>query len=340
MHARAVFALWGAAVLCASCGAADRDALVSGVPLVQPLPGGSTPGRPVPRPARIRVCTYNIQNFGDGQNDPAGRTAEQARRQARLAAALLSQIRPDIILVQEVENARALAMLNRHFAVPYPVAHATDFGDGGKSYEPLNLGVLSRIPLEQRAEIDFGPLRGRHRPPRGLLRFVVDLGDGRLLLVYNVHLKSNWGNRARNVAKRRHALRLLREDVRRVRQQRNDAAWEILVAGDMNTDPAASSFRDDRTLAELKGWTDLWRGRASEERVTLPTRYGDERFEFPPAAFDRFVVSPELTRAPWQTMPPRTIREGVHTNVFALPGGHEGHISDHYPAFVDLVPGP
>lgn len=287
---------------------------------------------------RIRVASYNIQNFTDGIEDDPARTPEHAAIHARAAAALLAEIDADLVVLQEIENMDALQLLNRQFSAPYPVAALTALGSRwGNNPEKLNLAVLSRLPIRDLRVLDFVGLKGTGQPPRGALSFILELEGPRRLLVYNVHLKSNFGRRAVNRAKRRNALRIVREDAERLLAAHPDESWEILVLGDLNTDPDVAEFAGDRTLDPLADWVDLWRGRPLEERVTVPTRYGDPALEFRPATFDRFIVSPELIRPPWTTDAPRVLQQGVNTtNVFALPGVDPGHVSDHYPVYVDL----
>ena len=83
---------------------------------------------------------------------------------------------------------------------------------------------------------------------------------------------------------------------------------------------------------------DLWAGRPLEERITIPARRGDPDLEFPSACFDRMIVSPALTRAPWKVGKIEVLPRGVDTeNVFSRVGENEIHASDHYPVYVDIA---
>jgi len=288
---------------------------------------------------RLRVCSYNIQDFTDGLDDEA-RTPEHAARHAELAARIIRQIDPDVLILQEVENGEMLMMLNRLLDDRYSQVFITQFGLGRKDNraDKLNIGVMSRLSLHNVREVDFIPIHGySRRPPRGFVCFAVDLGPDRRLLVYGVHLKSNFGDKARNGALRRKALAYVRADADRLPQAHPEWQWEVLVAGDMNVDPEQLEFADDPTLTPFADWVDLWRGRPLAERMTLPTRYGDPALEFPPATFDRFIASPELQAAPWVADPPQTLAAGVETNdVKILPGQNDIHVSDHYPIYLDI----
>jgi endonuclease/exonuclease/phosphatase family metal-dependent hydrolase len=197
-------------------------------------------------------------------------------------------------------------------------------------------------------EIDFGDLQRQEgltlAPPRGLLRFSLELEPSRYLLVYVVHLKSNWGDRGANYEKRAKAMEIAAEDLRRFLADREADEWEVLVVGDMNTDPDEERFKEDRTLEPFDSFIDLWQGRPIAERTTLPTKYGDPNLEFPPICFDRVLVSPALRDPPWIAADPVAVSVGVETaDVFAKPGTTLDIVSDHFPVYVDLfaaAPGP
>lgn len=286
---------------------------------------------------RLRLSSYNLQDFTDGVRDGEARTLDRVARQARGAATLLDEINPDIAVFQELENGDVLRRINAGLSRPFPLGYITSFHARGNQDSKLNIGVLSRVPVSSLREIDFEHLEGVGRPPRGLLSFVVNLGDKHRLLVYGVHLKSNWGDGQKNRFQRYHALRMLREDADKVVAQNPSFVWEILMLGDMNIDPEAPGFKDAKTLEPLKGWMDLWKGRPLAERMTLPTRYGDPTQEFPPITFDRFFASPELQAEPWVVQRPQVLQRGVDTNISVVSGQNDVHVSDHYPVYIDLL---
>ncbi|HOW97965.1 MAG TPA: endonuclease/exonuclease/phosphatase family protein [Kiritimatiellia bacterium] len=286
----------------------------------------------------VRLASYNIENFTDGVDDKEPRIPAHAEIQAKAAAALVAEIDPDILVIEEIENETSLELLNRALPAPYPVAAVTRIKSAPDWPEKLNLAVLSRLPIRGLRELDFGYLDGIHSPPRGLLSFYIELEQGRNLLVYAVHLKSNFsGDRSVNYAQRVNALRLLREDAESFRRTYNDREWDVLMLGDTNTDPDMPEFARDPTLRPLGDWVDLWRGHPMSERETIPTRYGDPAKIFPPAAFDRFVVTPGLTEPPWVAGEPHVLQKGVNTaDITALPGVDPHHASDHYPVYLDI----
>lgn len=285
---------------------------------------------------RIRVAFYNIENFSDGDGDGLDRTPERVAAQARDAAALIDEIQPDLLFLAEIENEQALRILNAALANPFPFGWVARFGVEDGHTEKLHAALLSRFAPDEIVELDFGAMQGGGRPPRGALRAVFDLGEGHRLAAYTVHLKSNYGYRPRNMYKRKHALEPITADARALRKQKG-ANWEILLLGDFNVDPESPEFQDDWSLSPLRGWTDLWRGSSLDARTTVPTRYGDPARAFPPVCFDRIFVAGDATNAPWRVSAPAVLPRGVHTeNVHVLPGD-AGHVSDHYPVWVDLL---
>jgi endonuclease/exonuclease/phosphatase family metal-dependent hydrolase len=288
----------------------------------------------------LRVASYNIENFTDAISDGPERTEEQFATQARGAAAILDGIEADIVLIIEIEGANSLRKLNDSLKKPYPFGWITDLGsgDGGKHEQKLNLALLSRVELDEIREVDFAELSGPGRPTRGLIRFQKNLGDGHRLLGYGVHLKSNWGVKERNIAQRRHALQILTNDIAWVQSKQKAAFWEMVVLGDTNVDPALlPQFEGDTSFEPLAGWRDLWADVPASNRVTCDTRRGDEKLEFPPATFDRVFVSSDLTSAPWRAGSVAAIMAGTCTTNSHMPPGEGGHVSDHYPVYVDLM---
>lgn len=288
-----------------------------------------SPGR------RLRVATYNIQDFVDGVDDGTNSTPERAARHAEAAAKIIADADPDILVLQEIENATALELLQKYLPRPYPLAYITAFS--GEGNRPLNLAAFARVPIYGVRMFDFGKLSGPGCPPRGVISFIISLDERRYLLAYGVHLKSNFGVSARNRAKRYHALRVVAEDAETTRKMYPRYVWEVMVLGDTNVDPDDPQFAEDYSLEPLATWSDLWRGRPLSERVTVPTRYGDPALEFPPCTFDRVFVSPELSEEPWKAGMPWVVPRGVDTqNVFTVGGENDQHVSDHYLVYVDL----
>lgn len=322
--------LLGLAVAAVGCGRRERSTLQ--VPGEEALPPVITQpeGLLTKLPPVIRLASYNLENFKDGVND-GPRTPDVAREHGRLAADILRGIAPDILLLEEIENAEALRMLNDNLQPAFPLGYVTSLGSGDTNrIVDLNLAVLSRFPLENVTELDFGTWVGRTLPPRGLLRFEIALAPDRRLLAYVIHLKSNYGKRGPNISKRRQALQALRNDAERVMAGRPQVQWEVLVAGDTNVDPLNYTFAGDTSFQPLADWTDVWLTQPAEQ-VTLPRRLGNPEKDFDAVCFDRVFVNSAMTQFPWRVEELAATPLGTDTNNADSVPPQNGHVSDHYP---------
>ncbi|NCA82949.1 MAG: hypothetical protein EOM72_09425 [Opitutae bacterium] len=334
---------WG----CRGGGATHRPIRPDAGRAASPRTDRGSPGAPAPPlPDRIRVASYNLEHFTDGRNDGPERTPEVFMTHARAAAALIAEANPDILVLQEIENGRTLEFLNDQFADPYPCIYISKLRHSSGENEKLNLALLSRLRPGQVRQLSFSNLAGVGRPTRGTLSADFDLGGGAKLLVYDIHLKSNFGEAPRNQAQRAIALHHIAADAVSENLRNLPASTSALILGDTNVDPDSDAFAADPSLEPLAGsYVDLWRGRPIAERTTIPTRQpgetGDPLMVFPPAAFDRVFASKNLAGdGPWRVSPPQAIQKGTDTANNLTPPGLNGHVSDHYLVYVDLTRNP
>jgi endonuclease/exonuclease/phosphatase family metal-dependent hydrolase len=312
------------------------------IPGAAPLPDPSaSPARPADAP--IRIATYNIENFTDARRDGPLRTPALAAAQAQGAASVIAEADPDILVLQEIENTRALRELNAQLPEPFPWAYVTHLPASHGAAEKLNLALLSRIRPDRVRQLAFTRLDLAGRPSRGTLCAEFRTGDGARLLVYSIHLKSNFGEPPVNQTKRAIALHLIAADALSEALQNQPDATATLILGDTNVDPETPEFADDPSLRPLAGdYLDLWLGTPMPDRTTIPTRQpGDPAFVFPPSAFDRIFATRDLGDAgthPWRATTPRSIQRGTATHDNTTQPGHDGHVSDHYLAYTDLLP--
>ena len=270
--------------------------------------------------------------------------AAQTEQVMRNIAAILDETAADVVVLEEVENARVLSLLNDRLETPFPYGWTTRLRRASGRRDKLNLALLSRFPPEEVREISFAGMDYRSaRPTRGAIFARFALGEGRKLAVYGVHLKSNYGEAPRNQAERTIALAAVVADAaaERMRLAGEGMSLSVVVLGDFNTDPDNAEFAADPSLEPLAGgFCDLWRGRPIEERTTIPTRRGGEPgSEFPPACFDRVFASRDLCGGGegWRIAPPQVLARGVATEAGGALPGEAGHVSDHYAVFADLL---
>ena len=53
--------------------------------------------------------------------------------------------------------------------------------------------------------------------------------------------------------------------------------------------------------------------------------------------FDRLFANDELAASPWKAGTTQNLPEGTDTKNSHTPPGTDGHVSDHYPVYVDIV---
>lgn len=221
----------------------------------------------------IRVVCWNIQWF------PGQSLRADAERQAQHIEEIhqsLESLQPDILFAQEIRSED-----------PLLEALSADH----------RLGVISRAPgAQQMATTGKIPIvagwyerwerDGNDDPPRGFSHVSFRLPDGRLLLTYNLHLKSNAGGEpASNRVKREDAIRqLLAHLESELPKYREDAPPAIIVAGDFNTDPDSPQFAGERTIPMLieAGFVSAHADLPKPKRITWPSngRYPDATFDF------------------------------------------------------------
>ena len=123
----------------------------------------------------VRVATYNIHR---------SRGLDRRTRPDRIAQ-VLAAIAPDVVALQEVigpgpSGADHAAEIGAALGMGGIMAPTREF----RRHQFGNL-VLSRFPIREHTEID---LSWKTCEPRNTQRVAIDLGEGRILQVYNVHL--------------------------------------------------------------------------------------------------------------------------------------------------------
>lgn len=202
-----------------------------------------------------------------------------------IAKGVVVAISPDVLIVQEVRDWKAMTEL---------VADVED----------LKVDMVSSFPLEspyQVAAIELGIASTfvcdsawfarwtrdaeNHGPPRGYAFAALEMSEGQFLLVYSLHLKANGrGSLERSIEQREESAAQLIKHVEQMCQiygKRGQVA--VIVGGDMNTNPDDPTFKDERTFKALKdaGFSWCWEGVPSEKRITIPGSEG-----FPDNCFD------------------------------------------------------
>jgi endonuclease/exonuclease/phosphatase family metal-dependent hydrolase len=226
--------------------------------------------------APLTVVTWNTKWLPGGRPN-AGEKAKAA--QMAKAQAIIKALDPDILLLQEVADWKAAEELCS--VVPgLKVQTVSAF-----TTRPQNLVVASRLPVDSSWYSEWKPTLGPDLPPRGYAFAAIRLPDGRFLLTYSVHLKSNLGGIAPNIRIREEAAKQLlahEQAMTALYAQRGKTA--LLIGGDFNSDPDDARYTNDHTLALLRSAPLEWvfKDVPRAQRVTIPGARS-----FPDGCFDQ-----------------------------------------------------
>jgi len=242
------------------------------------LVGGCSKSSVKPPPeGNLRIVSWNLEWFPGHVPEP---TPEQQTEHMAAAKTALKSLQPDVFLGQEIRDWPAIAeavSLN-------PALHVqviSKFGD-----RPQNQAIVSRLDADSAwsAPWKYGPAN----PPRGYSFAALQLPEGRYLLCYSLHLKSNLGELRSNVAMRHESSRQLLQHVAEmlsVYGKRGPCG--VIVAGDMNTSLDDPKFESDASVRALIAAGFYWthEGVPFAKRTTIPA---DDKF--PDNCFDHVLT--------------------------------------------------
>jgi len=222
----------------------------------------------------IRVVSWNMKWFPGGSPTATG---DKKREQMAAAQEALKGIDPDIVLLQEVADYKAVEEL---------VSVLNDFKVQVVSTfqgRPQNLAIATRLPTVG-AWFDRWAHTGATEPPRGYAFAAIELPDKRLLLAYSLHLKSNLGQLEENIAKRTEsAQQFLEHAAGMVADYGKERRVALLVGGDFNTSSDDEQFAAEATLKMFRqsGLEWAYEDVPKLERVTIPAsgHYPDNCFD-------------------------------------------------------------
>ena len=214
----------------------------------------------------VRIATLNVRN-----------TADDWRRRRPLLVGQLVDLDPQVIALQELrivpDQARSIA---RHAQRRAPVGSDLAYRRyraPKRGWPGLweGIGVLSRLPVVDRATLDLG---GQHRVA---LRVTVRLPEGQTLEIYNAHLASV-GESLRTAQ----AGRILEWMATR------PSPHQVLL-GDLNSRPGSPTI--DLIAARLRSAHVVVHGTEPPKTVPTPLRRGATG---PGSVLDYIFVSPAL----------------------------------------------
>lgn len=232
------------------------------------------------------IVTWNMRWFPGTK--PVS-TPELRVLQMSHAKEALLQMAPDILCVQEMRNWESFETLTSVLPhlTPLVVSQHPDSRSGAVSIQQV--GIASIFPGVGAWSEVFRP--SPDNPPRGFAFVALDVGDGKRLLLYSVHLKSNLGELAENIAAREEAARQI---IRHADAMEKAYAPIVatIVAGDFNTDPTDPQFAGDDTFQTFydAGFKWPWARTPPAERVTHPSEG-----RYPDATFDGFLIRGDIS---------------------------------------------
>ncbi len=313
---RSLIALFAAAFL-ASCG--DKPDTKTPQPKPEPettKPAADAPKIKVtPQPAttanagkKIRVLCWNLQWFPGHKPET---TPALAAAHMTAAQNVVAELKPDILMLQEVRNWKAVADLSA--IIPGMRPHVVSaFDENIPNGRPQNQAVAANMQSDSAWSAKW--VGGNYGPPRGYAFAAIDAGGGRFLLCWSLHLKSNLGELEENISMRTESARQLLTHIQQmVALYGKRGPCAVIVAGDMNTSDDDPKFASDPTLKGLKN-AGLWWTHAGVPFASRTTIPGEGRY--PNNCFDHIFTS--------------GLGQPV-AFVKATPG-----ISDHYPVILDI----
>ena len=240
----------------------------------------------------ITVAFWNIQWFPGGHPDPS---RSDELRQTDFVHTDMARIDPDVIGMEEVRDFKS-ATVAVQILPGFKVDVCANFPPREGQNEAQEVAIASRLqPLSAWAE--QWKRNGALLPPRGFAFAAYQIAPNRLLLFYAVHLKSNLGEIAEDIAIREESIRQLRSHMDAMQAaygKLGSITW--VVGGDCNTSLDDAKFEAETTLRSLidNGFVWCWRNISPRTRITLPAGRG-----FPSACFDHIFVRGSTIHKAW-----------------------------------------
>ena len=245
---------------------------------------------------QLTIMSYNVENFFNPAVDSLNRDLEytpkgshrwsyarfnrKAEQIARVIASVVTNSCPDIVALNEVEDATCMALLCRKLPnYPYRFIHFDSPDHRGIDvallYDSTRCHLLSAQPIHV-------SLAGTHT--RDILYSVFVIAPQDTLHIFACHLPSQWGGYTNSQWKRDSVKAVLRQQADSILTAAPNA--QIIVCGDMNMPP-----KND--LAPLTN--------------CMHTNIGTHKFRGIWTCLDQFYISPSLTScttvrvfdAPW-----------------------------------------
>ncbi len=216
----------------------------------------------------LSIISWNIEWYPGKRRNADDATAAA---HAAVVKETLRAIDPDVLLAQEIRDWQSFAELCEAVPNLRPVVVSAFRAEDTGEYWPQQQAIGSKVPA-MAAWSEFWRA-GEIHPRRGFSAVVLMLSDQRLLLVYNVHLKSNRSSdeeeALRNFATRDESIRQLLDHIDEMETVFLPGRIAgVIVGGDFNTNQDGQF--GDRVDAMMRdaGFENTWKDTPREDRLT------------------------------------------------------------------------
>ena len=229
----------------------------SGPAAADPAPAAEAAAFPRPAEGEFSVMTFNLHQYALLDRDGDADTLEpKPRKEAESVVAVIRQVSPDVLAVQEMGDPAAWAEFKfnlREAGLEY--GHEKYLRRGRHE---LNIAVLSRFPIAaDLSHTDDTYTIGPAQFPvmRGIVEIDVDVNPQYRFRLMVAHLKSKVFHSFGQAEMRRSEARLLNNHIRDSLKENPDV--NLLVVGDFNDDPSSAALRDIATYKRQRLLHDL-----------------------------------------------------------------------------------
>jgi endonuclease/exonuclease/phosphatase family metal-dependent hydrolase len=305
-------------------------------------------------PEKLVIATWNLEWFfdhdtGDNYSELAKRLSAPSqdnwRWKVTTAAAVIAEIQPDILALQEVENRRVLTDLVEALEIRNGLTYRVAFVEGGDTFTEQDVAILYRGGLvgygrrEQTREM-FNSNQYFNVQKHLFAEFQWEHGEQPYkLTLLTAHLRA----RAERDDIRRRQCNLLHHWVR----DEVTRGGNVIVLGDLNTEVAAEDAAAANDLGTARGLhtrsqdDDLF-----DAHLRLPAR--ERSTHINDRQYDRILLSPSLVgdKPGLKLDHVRRVTAGVirgagpdgqaHFDDYYGVPDDERDVSDHYPVVVEL----
>lgn len=243
--------------------------------------------------APLKAMTWNIEWFPGGRPNAS---KSEKQKQTKLVKEVLINVSPDILLLQEVTDERAvqkvLKTLPGYELNVFSQFPERDSDKPGKQ----QCAIASRLKADSAWFESFAATDHLPNLRRGFAFAALEHPDGGLIMVYSIHLKSNYGSHTpegeKDVADTR------AESIRQIVAHKaameekftGKAILGWLVGGDFNTNDDGQ-FPMCTAVADLMaaGFHNTWDMTPKKDRLTWHNPPNDNRFK--PTTFDYMLTT-------------------------------------------------